>query len=252
MIHFTSQNRYGTAENHDANMTVTGKEPEKRPFREIIQKALLQYSRMPSACDSQKFRRLRLANCNDDINTICRLVQGLADFEKEPDAVNVSSDHYRIDGALQPSSEQPIFYCILLESLVEADPTNGCPDPPATTESWYSCGMAFFWVGAKLPVKSSLRLEDRLDQGEELFLYLEDLFIEQEYRGNGAGTCLMHALSNVAQSLNCERMVWQALDWNTPALTFYQEKIGAHIVKGLLSTRFANSSLDEFTELAKN
>jgi GNAT superfamily N-acetyltransferase len=238
MIHFTSQSVSGTVENHDTNSSVTYDVLVNRSFREVIENNLLRYAYMTSICGTTKIRRLRLANCNCDIEAICRLVQGLADFEREPNAVNVSPDDYRIDGGFQSSSEQPLFYCILLESLVS--------DAAVTSESWYACGMAFFWVGAKLPRGSSFLNKGRIDKEEDLFLYLEDLFIEQEYRANGAGTCMMHALSKVAQSLNCPRMVWQALDWNTPALTFYQEKIGAYIVEGLLSTRFANSRLDEF------
>jgi GNAT superfamily N-acetyltransferase len=254
MIQFTSQNIYGTIGYHDTTSSVT---PDlHRSFREVIESCLFQYSYMPSVNGNKNARRLRLANCIDDINAICRLVQGLADFEKEPDAVNVTSDHYRTDGGFQSSSsEQPLFYCILLESFVGAGYANremGSPDSAPTSESWYSCGMAFFWVGAKLPQGISPHTINLLVQEEDLFLYLEDLFIEQEHRGGGAGTCMMHALSNVAQSLNCHRMVWQALDWNTPALTFYQEKIGAYIVDGLLSTRFANARLDEFHSLAKN
>ena len=104
--------------------------------------------------------------------------------------------------------------------------------------------MAFCWIGSRQDVPHTTSMAQ--PQQESLFLYLEDLFIEEAYRGSGAGTYVMSTLGEMALSLRCKKMVWQALDWNTPALTFYQDKIGAHIVNGLLTTRFAGSSLHEF------
>ena len=195
-------------------------------------------------------RRLRLASTND-VHTIGRLVQGLADFEKEPDAVNVTPDHYRMDGF---QSNPPLFYCLLLE--VPTITTTTVSDLNVVTNDdtdWYACGMAFCWIGSRQDVPNSndkrtgTAIQEQ--QQESLFLYLEDLFIEETYRGNGAGTFVMTTLGEIALSLNCAKMVWQALDWNAPALTFYQNKIGAHIVDGLLTTRFAGSALHEFHRL---
>lgn len=157
--------------------------------------------------------RLKLAG-SEDLESIHRLVQGLADYEKEPDAVNVTIDHYRIDGF---SRESPLFYCLLLESRSD--------------DFWYTCGMAFCYVGYKL------------DAGR--FIYLEDLFIEEPHRKNGAGKSIMQALAGITLSLGCARLVWQALEWNTPALKFY-DKIGAKVVSGLRTTRFARQNLNAF------
>ena len=177
-------------------------------------------------------RRLRLASAKD-LYSIGRLVQGLADFEKEPDAVNVTPEHYQIDGF---QSDPPLFYCILIEVSTTEKNDN--------INDWYACGMAFCWIGSRQDVSHTT--SRMIQQPESLFLYLEDLFIEEGYRGNGAGTFVMTTLGEIALSLNCNKMVWQALDWNTPALTFYQNKIGARIVDGLLTTRFAGPALHEF------
>lgn len=53
-------------------------------------------------------------------------------------------------------------------------------------------------------------------------LYLEDLFVEPEYRGKGYGKKLFIELSKIAKTENCGRMEWSVLNWNTPAINFYK------------------------------
>lgn len=53
-------------------------------------------------------------------------------------------------------------------------------------------------------------------------LYLEDLFVEPEYRGKGYGKKLLIELSKIAIAQNCGRMEWSVLDWNKPAVDFYK------------------------------
>jgi GNAT superfamily N-acetyltransferase len=57
-------------------------------------------------------------------------------------------------------------------------------------------------------------------------LYLEDLFIEPEWRGRGIGKALLLHLAGLANQRGCGRMEWSVLDWNQPAIDFY-ESIGA-------------------------
>jgi GNAT superfamily N-acetyltransferase len=157
--------------------------------------------------------RLRVTK-PEDVDTIGRLVQGLADFEKEPDAVNVSLDQYRVDGF----GARPLYYCFLMEDVSDkrAEPN--------------ACGLAFCFIGSKL--------------GAGPFVYLEDLFIEEKYRGKGCGSLVMRSLAMLGLTLNCEKIVWQALDWNTPAITFYN-KIGAKVQDGLLTSRYAGQKLKD-------
>ena len=151
--------------------------------------------------------RLRLSTA-DDLQHIERLVHGLALYEKEPESVHVTAEHYRHDGFTK--DQPPLFHCILLEDTTGVKP--------------YVCGMAFCFFGYTF--------------GEGRFLYLEDLFIEKEYRGKGGGALAMNTLSKVARSLQCARMIWQVLDWNTPALNLY-DKLGGKVQDGLLTSRFA-------------
>jgi len=57
-------------------------------------------------------------------------------------------------------------------------------------------------------------------------LYLEDLFVEPDARGRGAGLALMSALARIALERGYGRFEWSVLDWNTPALEFYA-RLGA-------------------------
>lgn len=57
-------------------------------------------------------------------------------------------------------------------------------------------------------------------------LYLEDLFIKEDFRGRGFGTAMLACLASIAVSENCERMDWWCLDWNKASIDFYL-KLGA-------------------------
>lgn len=57
-------------------------------------------------------------------------------------------------------------------------------------------------------------------------LYLEDIFVLEEYRKRGFGTRLFTFCRNEARARGCGRMDWMVLTWNTPSIQFY-EKIGA-------------------------
>jgi GNAT superfamily N-acetyltransferase len=53
-------------------------------------------------------------------------------------------------------------------------------------------------------------------------LYLEDLFVRPEIRGQGYGRALLQRLAQIAQERGCGRMEWAVLDWNEPAIGFYK------------------------------
>ena len=53
-------------------------------------------------------------------------------------------------------------------------------------------------------------------------LYLEDLFVKPEKRGKGYGRALLVELAKIARDRDCGRMEWAVLDWNEPAIKFYQ------------------------------
>jgi len=73
-------------------------------------------------------------------------------------------------------------------------------------------------------------------------LYLEDLFVRPRFRGKGIGKALLVHLARVAVKNNCGRLVWQVLDWNTPAIEFYQA-LGAETMKEWLTMRVTGEAL---------
>lgn len=77
-------------------------------------------------------------------------------------------------------------------------------------------------------------------------LYIEDLYVRPEYRGRGFGRRLLSHLAGVARNRGCGRMEWAVLDWNSPAIGFY-ETIGASPVKGWTHFRIAGARLNELS-----
>lgn len=61
-------------------------------------------------------------------------------------------------------------------------------------------------------------------------LYLEDIYVRPQYRGNGYGTQVFEYLMNEAKQRGCPRMEWVCLDWNEPSLKFYKG-MGAKALK---------------------
>jgi GNAT superfamily N-acetyltransferase len=61
-------------------------------------------------------------------------------------------------------------------------------------------------------------------------IYLEDLFVLPEYRRQGIGKALITAVAKLAVERNCGRLEWSVLDWNQPAIDFYQS-MGATILE---------------------
>ena len=73
-------------------------------------------------------------------------------------------------------------------------------------------------------------------------LYLEDLFVRPEYRGQGLGLALMKRLAQIAVERGCGRFEWSVLDWNEPAIGFY-ESLGAKLMDGWSIVRVNGDAL---------
>jgi GNAT superfamily N-acetyltransferase len=78
-------------------------------------------------------------------------------------------------------------------------------------------------------------------------LYLEDLYVSPEYRGFGAGKALLKHLAQIAVSRNCGRLEWSVLDWNEPAIRFYQS-IGAKPQDEWVAYRLTGQALLDLAE----
>ena len=129
-----------------------------------------------------------------DVPLILDFIRHLAEYEREPNAVVATEQDLFRDGF----GADPKYRCIIAEWKGEA------------------AGFAFFffnystWLGKP-------------------GLYLEDLFVLPEMRGKGIGKALLQKLAQIAVEENCYGMRWQVLEWNEPALKFYQT-LGATIM----------------------
>ncbi|MEQ1437735.1 GNAT family N-acetyltransferase [Fontimonas sp. SYSU GA230001] len=73
-------------------------------------------------------------------------------------------------------------------------------------------------------------------------LYLEDLFVRPEHRGRGLGRRLLSAVAAVAVERGCGRFEWAVLDWNAPAIAFYQ-RLGARPLTDWIMHRVSGDAL---------
>ena len=76
-------------------------------------------------------------------------------------------------------------------------------------------------------------------------LYLEDLFVEPSHRGKGYGRALLLHLAQLAVARGCGRLEWSVLDWNAPAIGFY-ESLGAKLMSDWRIFRLTGADLQAF------
>lgn len=124
-----------------------------------------------------------------DFESILNLIKELALFEKAPEKV--------INTVEQMNEEVDFFHCYVAE-----------------TAQGEIIGMALYFFAYYTWVGKSL--------------YLDDLYVKQEYRGAGIGRKLLDEILEIAKKENCKRVRWQVLDWNTLAINFYKS-IGAEL-----------------------
>ena len=130
--------------------------------------------------------RLRRAE-KTDIPLIFSLVNELALFEKAPHEVTATEADYEENGF----KDNPLFDCFLL------------------SEEGKLAGFALWYY--------------RFSTWKGKRFYLEDLFVKEEFRGQGYGTILMEAVIEEAKRTKSSGMMWQVLDWNSPAIKFYEK-----------------------------
>lgn len=78
-------------------------------------------------------------------------------------------------------------------------------------------------------------------------LYLEDLYVTPRFRGSGGGKRLLHDLARVAVEAGCGRFEWSVLDWNEPAIRFY-ESVGAKPQSEWVRYRLTGDALQAFAD----
>ena len=139
---------------------------------------------------------------------ILRLVQALADYEREPDAVQATEASLGATLFGEPAR--------VWAHLAELD------GKAVGLALWFLTYST--WTGKPT-------------------LYLEDLFVEESARGSGAGLALFRALAEAARRLGCGRIDWAVLDWNEKAKGFYNH-IGGKPTSGWEVWRLEGEALD--------
>jgi GNAT superfamily N-acetyltransferase len=145
-----------------------------------------------------------------DVALILEFIRELAAYEREPDAVVATEADLLRDGF----GPAPRFHVILAE------------------EDGQPAGFAFYFF-----TYSTWR-------GRPC-LYLEDVFVRPAFRRRGIGLTLLKELGRVAVRERCERFVWQVLDWNEPAIAFY-ESLGAKPLREWITMRLDGERLTAF------
>ncbi len=158
--------------------------------------------------DNFTVRKATIADCD----IILHFIALLAKYEKEPDsAIATKEDLIRYG-----FSDNPLFYCLLAE-------VQGAV------------------VGFALYFRTFSTWQGKPG------IYLEDLFVIPEHRGMGIGKALMKAVAADGVAMNCTRMSWQVLDWNTPSIDFY-EGCGARHLSEWFTYRLEGETLRIFAQ----
>jgi GNAT superfamily N-acetyltransferase len=75
-------------------------------------------------------------------------------------------------------------------------------------------------------------------------IYLEDLYVKPEHRGNGFGRQMLAHIARIARANNCSRFEWSVLDWNKPAIRTY-EQLNAKPMREWILYRLTGEALDQ-------
>jgi GNAT superfamily N-acetyltransferase len=127
-----------------------------------------------------------------DCPRLLELIQELAIYEKAPESVTVDSLHFEESGF----GEQPVWWAWVAETQEEID------DPKIV-------GFALYYI--------------RYSTWKGQQMYLEDIIVTEDMRGKGVGTLLFEKLLAVCRESGFHGMRWQVLDWNEPAIRFYEK-----------------------------
>jgi GNAT superfamily N-acetyltransferase len=154
----------------------------------------------------------------EDMGAVLGLIQELAIFEKEPDAVLVTVEDLVRDGF----GEKPLFNVFVAE--IESK------DKKNTKEI---VGIALYYY--------------RFSTWKGKTIHLEDLVVKESMRGTGLGYALYSEIIKQGQKDQVRRVEWNVLDWNTPAIDFY-EKSGAKVLRDWYVVQMDEAGITDFVE----
>lgn len=144
-----------------------------------------------------------------DARSILFLIRELAIFEKEPESVILTEDQIERDGF----GDRPLFECFVAEVAGQV------------------VGMALFYP--------------RYSTWKGPTFHLEDLIVTESMKSKGIGTQLYIAFLKYANEAGVERIEWAVLDWNLPAINFYQ-KSGADVLDYWRTVQMDKQSIENY------
>lgn len=144
-----------------------------------------------------------------DMPRVLELIKELAVFEKEPNAVEVTLDLLESDGF----GSRPKFTCFVIEVEGRVE------------------GMALVYM--------------RYSTWKGEVLHLEDLIVSQSQRGKNLGTMLLNKVVEYGKALGVKRISWEVLDWNEPAIAFYEKK-GANVMRDWDVVQLDEEGIDNY------
>lgn len=147
----------------------------------------------------------------EDMPAVLELIQELADFEKEPDAVLITVDDLVRDGF----GTTPLFHVFVAEVDSEI------------------VGIALYYY--------------RYSTWKGKIIHLEDLVVKDKMRGTGLGYALYSEIIQQGKRDNVRRIDWHVLDWNTPAIEFY-EKSGAKVLRDWYVAQMDEAGINNFVD----
>jgi GNAT superfamily N-acetyltransferase len=149
----------------------------------------------------------------EDLPRVLELVKELALYEKAPEQVTNTLEMMQEDGF----GPNPIFGLFVAEK-------NSTGEIIGISIFYYRYST---WKGKRL--------------------YLEDIVVTETERGHGAGKLLFDRTMLKCIEANCTGMMWQVLDWNTPAINFYQ-KYGAELDSGWINCNLQSEDIKKIIE----
>ena len=142
-----------------------------------------------------------------DLPAVLELIKELAAYEKAPLEVTLTVQELERDGF----GEKPVYSLFVAESRGEI------------------IGMALYYL--------------KYSTWKGTCIFLEDIIVNEQYRGHKVGLKLFEAIVRVSKEMNVPRMEWQVLDWNRLAIDFY-ERLGARQMKEWFSYRLLKEEME--------
>jgi GNAT superfamily N-acetyltransferase len=147
----------------------------------------------------------------EDLPAVLSLVKELAAYEKAPDDVVVTLDDMERDGFGDNSIFK--FYVAEIDGVI--------------------AGMALYYV--------------KYSTWKGRCIFLEDIIVREQYRRYKLGQKLFNEIIKAAKKMKARRIEWQVLDWNTPAIKFY-EKYDAQFLKEWVNCRLTEEQINNFND----